>query len=88
MDTAKRQATERQCELEEELRVLLVHGLLHLIGYDHERSATDLEIVRFVHPVRDDYSTIIYTITAHVLINYHVCFALFSTTTRFIDGKC
>ena len=36
--TAVRQAKEGQRSLEEELTVLLVHGVLHLCGYDHERS--------------------------------------------------
>ncbi len=35
-DTAARQAAERGHGLRDELRVLLVHGLLHLLGYDHE----------------------------------------------------
>jgi probable rRNA maturation factor len=36
MDTAKRQAQELGHSLEEELKRLLVHGLVHLLGYDHE----------------------------------------------------
>ena len=36
--TAARQAKEGQRSLDEELTVLLVHGILHLCGYDHERS--------------------------------------------------
>lgn len=36
IDTAARQAEERQHDLLDELRVLLVHGVLHLCGYDHE----------------------------------------------------
>ena len=36
--TAVRQAKEGQRSLDEELTVLLVHGVLHLCGYDHERS--------------------------------------------------
>jgi rRNA maturation RNase YbeY len=36
--TAWRQAKEAGRSLEEELAWLLVHGILHLCGYDHERS--------------------------------------------------
>jgi rRNA maturation RNase YbeY len=35
---AKRQATEHRLTFNEELGWLLIHGLLHLIGYDHEKS--------------------------------------------------
>ena len=42
MDTAKRQAEERDWPVERELEVLLVHGALHLLGYDDE-SAEGLE---------------------------------------------
>lgn len=37
-DTAHRQAEEHGLALEEELILLLIHGILHLAGYDHERS--------------------------------------------------
>jgi probable rRNA maturation factor len=36
VDTAKKQAQELGYSLEEELKRLLVHGLVHLLGYDHE----------------------------------------------------
>ena len=36
LDTAQRQALERGHSLRTECRVLLVHGALHLLGYDHE----------------------------------------------------
>ena len=36
--TAARQAKQGQRSLDEELTVLLIHGILHLCGYDHERS--------------------------------------------------
>jgi probable rRNA maturation factor len=36
VDTAKRQAQGLGYSLEEELKRLLVHGLVHLLGYDHE----------------------------------------------------
>ena len=41
IDTALRQAREYRTSPSSRLRRLLVHGFLHLIGYDHERSATD-----------------------------------------------
>lgn len=36
--TAVRQAKQGHRSLDEELTVLLVHGILHLCGYDHERN--------------------------------------------------
>lgn len=36
--TAQRQSTHHELSLEEELMLLLTHGILHLLGYDHERS--------------------------------------------------
>jgi probable rRNA maturation factor len=36
--TAARQARQGRRSLDEELTILLVHGILHLCGYDHERS--------------------------------------------------
>jgi rRNA maturation RNase YbeY len=39
--TAVRQAQETGRSVNEELAALLVHGVLHLCGYDHERSAQE-----------------------------------------------
>jgi rRNA maturation RNase YbeY len=41
VDTARRQAAERAAPLGREGDRLLVHGLLHLLGYDHERSPAE-----------------------------------------------
>ncbi|KAL9230357.1 hypothetical protein vseg_005720 [Gypsophila vaccaria] len=38
VETAARQAEERGHNLLDEIRILLVHGLLHLLGFDHELS--------------------------------------------------
>ena len=44
--TAVRQAKQGQRSLDEELVVLLVHGILHLCGYDHERSEKEARRMR------------------------------------------
>jgi len=36
LDTAKVQASEFGLNLEEEIKRLLIHGIVHLLGYDHE----------------------------------------------------
>ena len=42
----RRQARERGVRLAEEGDRLLVHGVLHLLGYDHERSEPDARRMR------------------------------------------
>ncbi|MHB8375531.1 MAG: rRNA maturation RNase YbeY [Dehalococcoidia bacterium] len=37
LDTARRQAVEYRQALHDEVAHLLVHGILHLLGYEHER---------------------------------------------------
>lgn len=41
LDTAARQAAVRGHSAAQEVRFLLAHGILHLLGYDHERSPSD-----------------------------------------------
>lgn len=41
VETARKQATERSVPLVAELTMLLAHGLLHLLGWDHETPAKD-----------------------------------------------
>jgi rRNA maturation RNase YbeY len=41
IDTALRQASKFKVTAGARLRTLLVHGVLHLVGYDHERSRAD-----------------------------------------------
>lgn len=39
MDVARRQAREHKHSERVELTILLVHGILHLLGFDHEKSS-------------------------------------------------
>jgi rRNA maturation RNase YbeY len=41
IETAARQARRRGVLPAEEVRTLLIHGVLHLLGYDHERSSAE-----------------------------------------------
>lgn len=43
MNVAKAKAEAHEKSLQEEVSFLVVHGLLHLLGYDHERSAEEEE---------------------------------------------
>lgn len=58
-ETAEREARERGVSLEEEMALLLAHGVLHLIGYDHEGDKEEAlmrvkeeEILRVILPDR------------------------------------
>ncbi|MGH7827383.1 MAG: rRNA maturation RNase YbeY [Candidatus Binatia bacterium] len=41
VDQARRQAKEHNKTFKSEMATLLIHGVLHLLGYDHERSAKE-----------------------------------------------
>ena len=45
VERAKEQAKERRRTLNEEMVTLLIHGIVHLLGYDHERSLKDARIM-------------------------------------------
>ena len=46
LDTAQVQAKEHGLTFEEEIILLLIHGILHLLGYDHEISEQEDERMR------------------------------------------
>jgi probable rRNA maturation factor len=41
VEKAAQQAKEQRHTLDREMVLLLIHGIVHLLGYDHERSAKD-----------------------------------------------
>jgi len=49
--TAMRQSTDYGHSLARELAFLLVHGLLHLLGYDHETEADEAEMTQLQETV-------------------------------------
>jgi rRNA maturation RNase YbeY len=48
VDRAAAQAEEQGRTKIEEIAVLLIHGIVHLLGYDHERSAREARAMRRV----------------------------------------
>jgi probable rRNA maturation factor len=44
LETAGRQARAYGHSLEDEVKVLLLHGVLHLAGFDHETDAGEMEV--------------------------------------------
>ena len=45
VEQARRQAKERGKTLKSEMTTLLIHGILHLLGYDHEKSPRQAKIM-------------------------------------------
>lgn len=45
LDTARRQAKELHHEVEREVEELVLHGVLHLAGYDHERDEGEMNTI-------------------------------------------
>jgi rRNA maturation RNase YbeY len=45
VEKAKQQARERGRSLDEEMASLVIHGVVHLLGYDHERSAREARLM-------------------------------------------
>jgi len=46
LETAQRQAAKRKHSLAEEVAVLIIHGILHLFGYNHETPDREAKTMR------------------------------------------
>ncbi len=46
VDTAERQAVLQRTSIDEEIKRLLVHGILHLFGFEHERGGKKAQEMR------------------------------------------
>jgi probable rRNA maturation factor len=51
LDTAKRQAEEHHHSLQKELGILFVHGLLHVIGFDHNDDKEEKQMEKWAKKV-------------------------------------
>ena len=47
VETARKQALRRGSHLQRELRVLALHGFLHLVGYDHETDDGEMRRIEY-----------------------------------------
>ncbi len=47
VETAQKQALRRGSHLNRELRVLALHGFLHLLGYDHETDSGEMRRIEY-----------------------------------------
>jgi probable rRNA maturation factor len=47
VETAERQAHRRRSTLRRELEVLVLHGFLHLLGYDHETDDGEMRRIEY-----------------------------------------
>ena len=45
VDTAKKESREAQMDFDERIDQLLVHGILHLFGYDHEHTEAEAMVM-------------------------------------------
>jgi probable rRNA maturation factor len=45
-ETARRDAENHTIPFEDEIDFLLIHGTLHLLGYDHEKTDIDAELMK------------------------------------------
>lgn len=54
---AKAQAIEQGHSIKKEMATLIVHGLLHLAGYDHATSKQEIELFSIQNEIIDELST-------------------------------
>lgn len=59
VETAKSQASAQKHDFEEEIVDLFIHGLLHVFGYDHEKSEEDEKIMfKLALEIKKEYDKI------------------------------
>ena len=51
METVRRQAKTNKRTIKEELAVMIVHGCLHLVGFDHDTKTKEMRMFRLQHDI-------------------------------------
>ena len=55
VDTLARNAQEFNVSMDEELKRLLIHGVLHLAGYDHSDNSPEQEMLKFQETILSNF---------------------------------
>ena len=55
LEKAKTQAKEKRHSLEDELTFLVIHGILHVLGYEHKNDKQEEEMKKFEELILDHY---------------------------------
>lgn len=55
VDTLARNAQEFNVTMDEELKRLLIHGVLHLAGYDHSDNSPEQEMLKFQETILSNF---------------------------------
>ena len=55
VDTLARNAQEFNVPMDEELKRLLIHGVLHLAGYDHSDNSPEQEMLKFQETILSNF---------------------------------
>jgi probable rRNA maturation factor len=55
LETAERKAAEAETDTEEEVAFLFIHGLLHLLGYDHTEEETESEMYALQETILENW---------------------------------
>lgn len=54
--TAEKQASEKKHSYEEEVKILFIHGFLHLLGYDHQTDEEEAAMKEKENAIKDTVS--------------------------------
>jgi len=60
LEEVEKNSKEFNCEFDQELRRVIIHGLLHLLGYDHETNDSNEEMLIYQEQILQDIKGLIF----------------------------